>query len=201
MKPTANTSKSSDAKPHGSGRGSSLVLIGSMGSGKSGVGRRVAKLMNLAFFDLDDLIVDKAGMSILEIFEKEDEEGFRRRESQALRAISPKGRCVLATGGGTVLREENWKVLRLLGWVVCLTARPEILFERASRDLTRPLLAGDDPFGSLKKILAVRAPHYAKAEFALDTSECKTADEAAMRLAALYQEWLEKNFAEANEDQ
>ncbi|MFH0792712.1 MAG: shikimate kinase [bacterium] len=177
------------------------MLTGSMGSGKSGVGRRVAKLMNLPFLDLDDVIVEKAGMSIPEIFEKEEEEGFRRRESEALRELSRRGRCVLATGGGTVLRPENWKILRALGWVVCLTARPEILFERASRDSNRPLLAGDDPFGSLKKILAVRAPHYAKADLSLDTSECKTADEAAMRMAAMYQEWLEKNFAASNQDQ
>ena len=132
-----------------------LVLIGMPGSGKSTLGRLAAELLDRPFLDADSFIVERAGMSIPEIFEKEGEEGFRKRETEALAELGKRSGVVIATGGGAVLRSENLPLLRQNGWI-CRLRRPveELPLEG------RPLSASPQ---RLKEMEAEREPYYAAA--------------------------------------
>jgi shikimate kinase len=154
-----------------------ILLVGFMGTGKSVVGKRLAARLGRRFVDLDEAIADTAGRSIPEIFAAEGEAGFRERETAALQALveeapEPGEERVIATGGGVLGRDENLALLRRLGTLVCLTARPAVILERTRPWRDRPLLAGaPDPAAVVERLLAERAPRYALADRAIDTSE------------------------------
>ena len=150
-----------------------IVLIGFMGSGKSSVGRILAAKLGRRMLDTDALVVEAAGMQIPDIFAARGEEAFRDYESRVLTWLleRPVSGAVIATGGGIVLREANVARLRELGFVALLTADEETLFERVSRKTSRPLLQTPDPRATLRELLALREPFYAKAaDFTLDTT-------------------------------
>jgi shikimate kinase len=147
-----------------------IVLIGFMATGKTTVGKRLAQRLDLEFMDLDDLIEERAGLSIKEIFARHGEPGFRKMESEALAAISPGRPRVLATGGGVVLDTVNRHALRKLGLVIHLRARPEVILRRAENERHRPLLETGDRAERIVRLLAERAPLYAMADVEVDTS-------------------------------
>jgi len=148
-------------------KGVSPVLIGLMGSGKSSIGRRLAKVLKLKLIDLDDAIVQQAGMSIPEIFTARGEEGFRDMETAALRAALGK-KAVIASGGGIVMREENRALLKGHPPVIWLKASPEFLAERIDGDSNRPLIAGGDTLVRLQQLAETRYPLYEQcADFTL----------------------------------
>src|SRR5215471_21054023 len=118
---------SEDTKPQ-NGRG--IYLVGFSGSGKSTVARLVGEVLQWSVCDLDELIVQRSGLPIPAIFEREGEPGFRLREAEALRAVSSSGRFVVATGGGAVARPENRLFMASKGWIICLEARPQTLLSR-----------------------------------------------------------------------
>ena len=154
-----------------SARPTNIVLIGFMGSGKSSIGRIVARRMGFQFLDTDALIVERAGRSIPTIFAEQGEEKFRDLETGAIESLAQHSRCVIATGGGAVLRERNRALLRELGLVVLLAASEEVLFERVSRNDRRPLLQTENPRETLGQMLAGRREMYeAAAEHVVDTS-------------------------------
>ena len=149
-----------------------IVLVGFMGSGKSAIGRSIAKRLGFQFLDSDQIVVQRAGRPIVDIFAEEGEEAFRNYETQALESLQHHKRCVVATGGGAVLREHNRELLRELGFVVCLTASEDAIFERVSRTNKRPLLRTENPRETLHKLLEARQPAYtAAAQLTLDTTE------------------------------
>ena len=158
-----------------------LFLTGMMGSGKSTLGRLLAKEMGVRFVDLDELIVAREGMSIPEIFAARGEAGFRTCESQALRAICEQEPCVVATGGGAILKDENVSLMRAAGIVVLLN-RP---LEDMIRDVSaqgRPNLDGDKA-SRMRTLYAQRSAQYkATCDLAFDNSGAPGA--AAMRLLA-----------------
>jgi len=131
-----------------------------MGSGKSSVGRAVAKALRFQFLDTDQLLVERAGQSISEIFATEGEASFRTRETQVLESLKAQTRCVISTGGGAVLAERNRTLLRELGFTVWLTASENALFERVSRATHRPLLQTANPRETLSRLMQERAPLY-----------------------------------------
>ncbi|MDQ6885111.1 MAG: shikimate kinase, partial [Candidatus Dormibacteraeota bacterium] len=139
-----------------------IVLIGFMGSGKSTVGRLLAERLKRPFRDLDDEIATATGQPIAITFEREGEEGFRRRESDCLRAALEADGQVIAVGGGAPLVEENWARLRDGNTVVALTAEPRELAERLRGSTDRPLLYPDPPT-ALARLLPVRTPRYLEA--------------------------------------
>lgn len=139
---------------------SCVVLIGMMGAGKSTVGRALAKQLEWDFSDTDHIIEMSTGVSIPTIFEIEGEEGFRRRETQALLNFEGASHCVLATGGGIILAEENRRILQRIGKVVYLRASARDLYERTKLDRNRPLLQDPNPEKKLKDLLAIRKPIY-----------------------------------------
>jgi shikimate kinase len=149
-----------------------LVLVGFMGSGKTATGKLAAKALGFQFLDTDQLIVDRARRQIPDIFASEGEAYFRELETGVIVSLGHLRRCVIATGGGAVLSGENRRLLRALGFVVCLKAREEVLFERVSRNEKRPLLQTENPLQTLRDLLAKRAEAYAEAaHWSLDTSD------------------------------
>jgi len=148
-----------------------VFLVGFMGTGKSSVGRRLSKEMGLRFIDTDELIEAQAKMSISEIFRLKGEDQFRELEEEVLSKIARFQGCVVATGGGIVLRERNIETMRRSGIVVCLTASPEAIYSRLKDDSNRPLLAGGNAMNRIEEMLAYRKPYYEKAEYIIDTSD------------------------------
>ncbi len=151
-----------------------ILLVGYRGTGKSTVGRSLAAALNWSFVDCDEEVERLAGRSIAEIFAQEGEEGFRERESAVLRSICHREECVIATGGGVVLRESNRLLLREAGWVVWLRAEPETILSRLQRDPStpsrRPALTGQGGLGEICTLLVQRTPLYAAvADHVLDT--------------------------------
>ena len=164
-----------------------LILVGFMGTGKTSAGRRAAERLGFAYVDTDDLIEARAGKPISRIFAEEGEGHFRDLEADVLRSLAAREGHVVATGGGCVLREANWDALRRAGRVVCLTARPEVIFERVRRETHRPLLATPDPMARIVELLERRAPFYARADRTIDTSDLSV-EEVADRLVELWEE-------------
>ena len=137
-----------------------IYLVGLMGAGKTTVGRQLAKRLGRQFYDSDHEIVQRTGVPIPTIFEIEGEEGFRRREMQAIAELTSGADIVLATGGGVVLNTENRARLHNTGWVVYLNVPPALLFERTRHDRNRPLLRVSDPLAKLEELHRQRDPLY-----------------------------------------
>lgn len=147
-----------------------VSLIGLPGSGKSTVGRQLARRLHLPFVDSDHAIEDRLGCSIREYFEREGEECFRDVEEQVLDELTRHHHGVLSTGGGAVLRPANRQHLRERGQVVYLKSSPDELFRRLRHDVNRPLLQVADPLGRLRDLFSVRDPLYREtAHYTLET--------------------------------
>ena len=148
----------------------SISLVGLPGSGKSTVGRQLAKRLQVPFTDSDHVIEERIGCSIREFFEREGELRFRDVEAEVIDELTQNGPGVLATGGGTVLRPANREALQARGQVVYLRSTPEEVFRRVRHDVNRPLLQVADPLNRLRDLFAIRDPLYrATAHFVVDT--------------------------------
>lgn len=137
-----------------------LFLVGPMGAGKTTIGHTLANKLGFRFVDSDREIEHHTGATIPLIFELEGEDGFRRREMQAIDELTQLDDVVLATGGGAVLRPENRELLKSRGWVIYLHATVEQLFQRTAKDRHRPLLQTDDPRATLRRLMEIREPLY-----------------------------------------
>lgn len=146
-----------------------IVLTGMMGSGKSEVGRRLAKKLNMKFFDMDENLVKTTGMKINKIFKYRGESEFRRLERNLIRCICVLDNVVISTGGGVVLNRKNISDFRKKGTVVYLKAKPEVLFKRIKKAENRPLLKVDDPLFELKRIYRKRKKLYENCDFKIMT--------------------------------
>ncbi len=155
---------------HGMRAKPNLFLIGPMGSGKSAVGRTLARLLDFPFYDSDSEIERRTGVDIPFIFEKEGEAGFRQREREAIEALTSLEPVVLATGGGAVLLAENRKVLAERGCVVYLRTSVAQQADRVRHGRNRPLLSNVDPAGKLEQLMSERAELYQEiADVTVDT--------------------------------
>ncbi|MBW3566352.1 MAG: shikimate kinase [Proteobacteria bacterium] len=137
-----------------------IILIGPMGAGKSSIGRRLSKLLDLPFIDTDQAIRERAGVDIDFIFEKEGEAGFRQREERVLAELLTATRAVIATGGGIVLSARNREAVKLHGIVVFLETGVEWQLARTRLGTHRPLLDTPDPRERLEKLHAERIDLY-----------------------------------------
>jgi shikimate kinase len=137
-----------------------IFLIGPMGSGKTAVGRQLARLLNRPFVDSDHEIELRTGADIPLIFEREGEAGFRAREREVIAELTAREGIVLATGGGAILNPESRHELASRGWVVYLETSVAQQAERAGRTRHRPLLAGRVPEQRLAELMQVREPLY-----------------------------------------
>jgi shikimate kinase len=139
-----------------------VFLIGPMGSGKTAVGKYIARLTNAPFYDSDSEIERRTGVDIPYIFEKEGESGFRQREREAIDSLTQREPIVLATGGGAVLLEDNRRCLAARGCVVYLETSVAQQTSRVRRSRNRPLLSDADPVLRLTELMLHRGPLYAQ---------------------------------------
>jgi shikimate kinase len=145
-------------------------LIGLPGSGKSTVGRQLARRLQLPFSDSDHVIEARLGCPIWQYFEREGEDNFRDAEAAVIDDLTQDAAGVLATGGGAVLRLANRQHLRQRGHVVYLKSSPDELFRRLRHDRNRPLLQVADPLQRLRDLYAIRDPLYREtAHFTIET--------------------------------
>ena len=134
-----------------------------MGAGKSTVGRRLAKRLNLPFIDTDTAIADAAGFSAGEVFERFGEEEFRDGERRDVARLIAGEVCVIATGGGAYVAPRTRELLNERAITVWLDAPVEVLVDRTARRDTRPLLKNGDPKATLERLAEQRGPAYAEA--------------------------------------
>jgi len=147
-----------------------VSLIGLPGSGKSTVGRQLARRLHQPFVDSDQVLEERLGCSIRTYFEREGEERFRDMEQAVLDELTQRSACILSTGGGAVLRPANRSHLKLRTQVVYLKSSPDELFRRLRHDTNRPLLQVADPQGRLRELYAARDPLYREtAHFVIET--------------------------------
>jgi len=148
-----------------------------MGTGKTCVGRKVARSLGFRFVDTDEMVVEKAGRSIPDIFSELGEEEFRRLETDALRECARETGLVISTGGGIVTQSRNLPILRQAGYVIWLKAAPETIADRTSRNRNRPLLATADPEKTIRDLMAKRKDQYREAADLEVTTDDLTIDE------------------------
>lgn len=146
-----------------------IYLIGFMGAGKTSVGRILAEKLQLDFCDLDELLEAECGKTISRIFSELGEDFFRELESKELQSVSKNSRQIVATGGGIVLRQSNWKIMKEGGITVYLKASTDVLWNRIKNDTSRPLLQVEKPFEKARELLSLRMPLYEKADLIIDT--------------------------------
>ena len=137
-----------------------IILVGLMGAGKSTIGRSLAKKLKKQFYDSDRVIEERTGVDIATIFEIEGEKGFRVREAQVIEELCQLNNIVLATGGGSVLLEDNRKNMKNMGDVIYLSTTAELLYSRIRHDKSRPLMQTNNPLETLKNLLNDREPFY-----------------------------------------
>lgn len=149
-----------------------IFLVGPMGSGKSTIGKQLARKLRLKFYDADREIEQRTGVSISWIFEMEGESGFREREEKMIEELTSLQNVVVATGGGAVLAEYNRRHLASRGTVIYLAATVEQLYRRTAKDKTRPLLQTADRKQKIKQLITQRDPLYREvANIVLPTGE------------------------------
>ena len=153
-----------------------IFLIGPMGSGKTAVGKHLARLLDRQFYDSDREIERITGVDIPYIFEKEGEMKFRERESEVIDSLTQLNGIVLATGGGAILAAQNRQYLQARGNVVYLHTSVAQQLERTRHGHHRPLLQTADPEARLREIFAIRLPLYQEiATLTVDTDHRKVA--------------------------
>lgn len=165
---------------------SSIFLIGPMGSGKSAVGKHLARLLDYPFYDSDQEVELRTGADIPLIFEREGESGFRRREREVLEELTRLQGIVLATGGGAILDPASRRDLATRGWVVYLEASVAQQAARAGRTRHRPLLLDTDPAVRLEQLMRVREPLYREIADLVVCTNCRKVPAVAEGIAREY---------------
>lgn len=147
-----------------------IYLVGFMGTGKTSVGKVLAKKKKWQFIDLDDLIQFKEKRAIPDIFAKEGEPYFRHVEKKTLKEVAREKNFVVACGGGIVIDKENIEIMKETGIVICLSATPQVILQRTFGYRHRPLLNVSEPKKQIELLLKMRAPYYSLADKTIDTS-------------------------------
>lgn len=161
-----------------------LIITGFMGTGKTSVAQRVAHLVGRPFVDMDEVIVERAGRTIPEIFAQFGESTFRQIERGLCEELSMRSGLVIATGGGCLIDQRNRELLMRNGWVVCLDCDAERIIERLRGDQGRPMLWGDSPERRIRDLLAQRYEAYRQIPHHIDTTNrtIEQVAELALRL-------------------
>ena len=161
-----------------------VVIVGMMGAGKTAVGRALAARLGAPFLDSDAEIQAAANMTIAEIFERDGESFFRRKESQVIQRLLENEKGVLSTGGGAFLAQANRTLISEKGVSVWLKADLEVLWARVRHKDSRPLLRTPDPRAKLAELYAVRVPLYSLADLTVKTDAQASVDDMVDRVIA-----------------
>ncbi|MBI1177198.1 hypothetical protein GC207_07135 [bacterium] len=164
-----------------------LALIGFMGTGKSSVGRALAMHFGFEFIDTDELIVQRAGRSIADIFEHEGEAVFRELEKQVVAELRSRSGCVISTGGGLGAHAEHLEALKEHSLTVCLWASPATIYERVRHSSHRPLLNHPDPEARITELLNQREAVYKQADLLIGT-ELRSVKEVAHQITIHFEQ-------------
>ena len=146
-----------------------IVLTGFMGTGKTTIGRALAKKLQMRLVDIDEEIEKEQKMSINDIFSRHGEPHFRDIETAMIQELSRDKNIIISTGGGAVLRDENMEALKENGIIFCLNATAETILERTGRSKDRPLLKVENPKEKITELLAYRRPFYERAGIMIET--------------------------------
>jgi 3-dehydroquinate synthase len=162
---------------------SNIVITGFSGTGKSMVAREIAGQLGWDFIDTDAEIVKLAGKSIAEIFQQDGETKFRELEREVIKRASRRSHKVIATGGGAIVDQQNHAQLARNGFIVCLDAKPETIYQRLFQEGShgseiRPLLEGDNPLERIRQLKARRQPYYDDVDLVINTDDLSIADVA-----------------------
>ncbi len=151
-----------------------VFLIGFMGSGKSSVSLQLADMTGMPKAEMDQILTDREDLSIAEIFAQKGEPYFRAQETKLLKEFASTGPQVVSCGGGVIMKDENIEEMRKSGTIVCLTATPEIIYERVKDSRERPLLNGNMNVEYIAELMEARRPFYEKAaDMTIDTSHMR----------------------------
>lgn len=163
-----------------------IILVGLPGSGKTTIGRQLARRLGVSFVDSDHVIEERLGCSIREFFAREGEDSFRDVEEQVIDDLSQHHEGVIATGGGSCLRDNNRQRLHERGHVIYLRSTPEDVYRRVKHDTARPLLQVDDPMGRLRNLYETRDALYREtAHYVVETGRPSVATLVNMILMQL----------------
>ena len=162
-----------------------IILVGFMGSGKTTVGRLLAKETGMPLLDMDSMIEERQGKTINEIFAEEGESYFRGLERKLVKELSSTEGHIISTGGGIVLNADNISDFEKSGLVVCLLVDAETVLDRVRHDSTRPLLAGDKE-QKIIELLEGRQPLYTSIQHGIDTSGRPSPEPTAQEIIELY---------------
>jgi shikimate kinase len=172
-----------------------LALVGFMGTGKSSVGRLVARQLGFAFVDSDHLIEKRCHKTIVDLFTEHGEGWFRDYEGALLREFENCANTVISTGGGASANETILASLKRHSLVICLWASPETIYQRVRRNQRRPLVLDRDPLAQIRRMLAEREHYYRQADV-LISAEWRYARDVAQQVVHQYR--LNTRFAQAS---
>ena len=169
--------------------GKQIFVTGFMATGKSKISPILAALTNRAYLDTDEMIVEKAGKSIPDIFNQDGEDVFRDLEHECVKEAAVGSASIVSLGGGAIAHDRNWDAIGSNGVSLCIRASVETIFDRVSRKRDeRPLLAGLDDEACLAKITAMmgeREAYYARANVFVTSDEVKSPEDAAVEALEL----------------
>jgi len=148
-----------------------IYLVGFMGTGKTSVGKELARKKKWKFLDLDELIELRDKRTISDIFALEGEAYFRRLERKTLKEVAKENKFIVGCGGGVVINKDNIKVMKETGIIICLKATPTVILKRTKDTNIRPLLNVNNPKDKIELLLKLRSPYYALAHRCIDTSK------------------------------
>jgi len=164
-----------------------IYLVGMMGAGKSVVGKALASQLGCRFIETDTFIVEASGQTIPDLFESKGEEAFRKMESGVLAEIARWDHAVVSSGGGIIMKPENFSLMKSTGKIIYLKTKPETLWKRIASDRTRPLLNVKDPFQRMQDLLRERSPIYEQADITVETDN-KKPETIAEEMASLVEQ-------------
>lgn len=161
-----------------------IILTGFMGTGKTTVGNKLADRLDWTHVDTDEVIEEKAGCSIPDLFVIRGEEEFRRLESEVIEDVCRQQNRIITLGGGAVTVPENFQRLLHSGILICLRARPETILARIQHEQHRPLLKGGDRLERIRLLMKEREEIYARIPLSVDTDDL-TPDQVADKIAEM----------------
>lgn len=169
-----------------------IFLTGFMGVGKSRIGRLLADRLGWGFLDTDQMVQERTGMSVAEVFARQGEAAFRDLEHECVREAALLPEVVVSLGGGAVVQERNWKLVRAAGILVCIAADVDTILRRVGRRRDRPLLTGLGPAekrAAVERLLAERQPYYEQAEITVLSSDERSPEETTRILLKAIEQW------------